>query len=125
MIPGTVLAPSLWHLILLWYQVPGTRYTQESEKAGKNKNEMISWQQWHTTIHHDDGKRHQKIEEINCFSNKFLSSFFYYCYRRLRKVFLMFDSDCGLFFESKCKFDCRFLRFFRLSFSPIKTSLTQ
>jgi len=71
MIPGTVLAPSLWHLILLWYQVPGTRYMQESEKAGKNKNETISWQQWHTTIYHDNGKQHQKIEKIDHFSNNF------------------------------------------------------
>jgi len=77
MIPGTVLAPSLWHLILLWYQVPGTRYMQESEKAGKNENEMISWQQWHhTTIHHDDGKRHQKIKNsIVSLTDFFLLSF--------------------------------------------------
>jgi len=76
MIPGTVLAPSLWHLILLWYQVPGTRYMQESEKAGKNKNETISWQQWHTTIHHDDGKRHQKIKNsIVSLTDFFLLSF--------------------------------------------------
>ncbi len=80
------------------------------------KMKTISWQRWHTTIHHDDGKRHKKIEKIDRFSNKFLSSFFYYCYRRSRKVFFMFDSDCGPFVESECKFDCHFLSFFTPSF---------
>jgi len=40
------------------------------------KTKTISWQRWHTTIHHDDGKPYKKLKKsIVSLTNFFLLSF--------------------------------------------------